>query len=126
MKRSRFGFGLLLFLLAAGLFSTRYMDRCHGETAQLLTEAAEQAQGDHWAQAVELSRLAKKHWQKSWRISAAFADHEPMEEIDAQFAQLEIYAGAGERLSFCALCAQLASDLKAMGDAHALNWWNLV
>jgi hypothetical protein len=49
-----------------------------------------------------------------------------MEEIDSQFAQLNVYAGAGERLSFAAICAQLASALEAMGDAHALNWWNLM
>lgn len=126
MKRSWFGMGLLILLLAAGFLSTRYMDRRHGETAVLLHAARQQAENGSWEQAVQLAAEAQNCWKSSWRVSAAFADHEPMEDIDSQFAQLNVYAGAGERLSFAAICAQLASALEAMGDAHALNWWNLM
>ena len=126
MKRSWIGLALLILLLAGGLLATGYMDRCHSGTAQLLTEAQLQARQGNWEQAVQLARLADQKWQESWRVSAAFADHEPMEEIDSRFAQLIIYAGAGEKLSFAALCTQIASDLNAMADSQALNWWNLL
>ena len=126
MKRSWFGLALLVLLRAVGLLATWYMGRCQSGTAELLTEAQVQARQGNWEQAVNLSRQAELRWQRSWPATAAFADHEPMENIDNLFAQLKIYAGEGENLSFAALCAQITSDLTAMADSQALNWWNLL
>ena len=126
MKRSWIGLALLILLLAIGLLATWYMDRCHSRTAELLTEAKLQARQGSWEQAVHLADQADRQWQESWHISAAFADHEPMEEIDSLFAQLKIYAEEGDRLCFSALCAQIASGLEAMADAQTLNWRNLL
>ena len=54
-----------------------------------------------------------------------FADHTPMEEIDALFAQVEVYAAAREETDFAAGCAALSRKVEAMGLAHGASWWNL-
>jgi hypothetical protein len=49
-----------------------------------------------------------------------------MEEIDHLFAETDIYARTEEIPHFAACCAQLAVMIRNMGDAHALNLWNLL
>ncbi len=126
MKRYWFGLILMVLLLVCGLLATLYMGRCHSAAAGLLEEAGAQASAGNWQQGIARANLAKGQWDSSWHISAVFADHEPMEEIDSLFAQLALYAEKKEKLSFCALCAQLSSLLEAIGDAHSLTWWNLL
>ena len=126
MKRCWIGLGLLLVLLAGGLLVTWYMGSCHREIGAELEQAARYAQLGNWAEAADAAGDAYEDWQEEWRFSAAFADHEPMEEIDAMFAQLGTYLAARDAVSFSAVCRQLSSQLEAMGDAHGLTWWNLL
>ena len=126
MKRGAIGLGLLVFLLAAGLLVTWGMDHCHDRIAEDLEDAAEHALMGDWEQAEKLSQGAEKDWERCWNFSASFADHEPMEEIDGLFAQLEIYEKAREKTSFAAACAELSRRVEAMGEAHGLTWWNLL
>ena len=53
------------------------------------------------------------------------ANHTPMEEIDALFAEVEVYAAAREETDFAAGCAALSRKMEAMGQAHGASWWNL-
>lgn len=126
MKRGWIGLALLLILLGAGLLVTWFMGETHEEIADKLEDAGVLALTGDWEGADRLVRRARMEWDKSWRISAALTDHEPMEEIDSLFAQLEIYRRQREALSFGALCAQLSSLLEDLGDAQGLNWWNLL
>ena len=126
MKRGWIGLGLLGVLLTAGLLVTGFMGRVHREVSQELEEAARAAGAGNWAEAAEDTRDAYNDWQEHWHFSAAFADHEPMEEIDALFAQLEAYRKTRDAVAFAAVCRQLAKQVEAMGDAHQLNWWNLL
>ena len=48
-----------------------------------------------------------------------------MEEIDALFAEVEVYAAAREETDFAAGCAALSRKVEAMGQAHGASWWNL-
>lgn len=126
MKRGWIGLGLLAVLLVGGLLVTWRMDRCHDAIAQNLDDAADSALAEDWTAAAALAQQAKHDWETGWNFSAAFADHEPMEEIDSQFAQLAVYGSARDGISFAAVCAQLARQVEAMGDAHGLTWWNLL
>ena len=126
MKRGWIGLGLLGILLAAGLLVTGFMGRVHREVSQELEEAARAAGAGQWVAAAEAAADAYEDWQDRWRFSAAFADHEPMEQIDAQFAQLWPYLAARDVISFSAACRGLARQVEAIGDAHNLNWWNLL
>ena len=125
MKRSWFGLGLLVVLLGAGLLVTWGMDRIHTPVARDLITAGEYALAGDWEQAEQLSRKAKECWEKNEKLRACFADHEPMEEIDACFAQLEIYCRMKEETAFAAACGETARKAEAMGEAHGLKWENV-
>ena len=125
MKRSWFGLGLLVVLLAGGLLVTWAMDRIHGPVARDLITAGEYALAGDWEQAQQLSRQAKECWEKNGKLRACFADHEPMEEIDACFAQLEVYCRMKEETAFAAACGETARKARAMGEAHSLRLENL-
>ena len=109
MKRLWVGILLLLVLLAGTLTVTVAMGRIYAPMVEALEagdlEAAEERYG-RWRQ-----------------LTAAFADHGPMEEMDALFARAEICGDEQERR---ALCAELAQRAKAMSNAHSPTWWNLL
>lgn len=109
MKRLWVGILLLLILLTGTLAVTGAMNRIYAPMVEALEagdlEAAEERYG-------------------RWRdLTAAFADHGPMEEMDALFARAEICEDAQERK---ALCAELAQRARAMSNAHSPTWWNLL
>lgn len=125
MKRSWIGAGLLLVLLAAGLLVTWAMAEIHDPIARDLITAGEYALSGDWAQAEALSQKAAENWEKHALFRACFADHTPMEEIDACFAELKVYGRMKEETAFAAACGEIAGKAKAMGDAHGLIWENL-
>ena len=126
MKRCWIGVVCLVLLLMGGLYVDRVMGRSHAPVSQDLDRAAECAMADDWTGAEAFADRARENWEKNWHFSAAFADHEPMEEIDALFAQLLPYLLNQDAVSFSAVCRELARQVEAIGDAHNLNWWNLL
>lgn len=126
MKRSWIGLFLLLVLLAGSICVTCAMGQCHEAIARDLSSAAEEAIHGDWGQGKALLLRAREAWGSTRRFAACFADHTPMEEIDALFAQVEVYAEAREEPDFAAGCAALARKMEAMGQAHGITWWNLL
>ena len=124
MKRSIFGGLLLLVLLLGSLGAAALMENLHSPISELLDLAADLAAED-LPGAVALARQAKAAWEKAEPLSACFADHNPMEEMNQEFARLEIFAREEEPLAFAAACGSLAEKMQAMGDAHSLQWRNL-
>ena len=125
MKRCWFGFALLLILLAGGLLATRGMEKIHGALYQTLETAAEAALREDWNRVQTDFEKARAEWEKWWHFSAAFADHEPMEEIDSLFSQAKIYATSGRAADFAAYCSRIAKLVEAIGEAHGLTFQNL-
>ena len=125
MKRSWIGAGLLLVLLISGLLVTWRMAKIHDPIARDLITAGEYALSGDWGQAEALSRKAAQIWEENEVFRACFADHGPMEEIDACFAQLKIYLRMKEETAFAASCGEIARKAEAMGEAHGLVWENL-
>lgn len=126
MKRSKIGAGLLIFLLVIGLLSSRGMVKFSEPMVENLAQASKAALREDWENALALTQSARARWDKYWGFCAAFADHEPMENINGLFAQLEIYAQSRDSQTFAAVCAQLSQDTKAVGETHSLKWWNLL
>ena len=122
-RRFYLGAGLLLVLLIMGLFTGWAMEKGRQPEARLLEQAAEETQ---MQRGVDLAMQAKNLWQSKRKAVAAVADHTPMDEIDNLFAELEVYAKANEQVHFASCCSQLASLLRAVTDAHTLNWWNIL
>lgn len=124
MKRSWLGFGLLLVLLAAGLFTTRRMTAIHEPIEVQLQQAAYWSSLEDWETAEAFFQKAEKNWKKSEHFRSCFADHNPVEEIDAAFAMLRVYCAAEETVAFEGFCRELARKVAAVGEAHELVWWN--
>lgn len=126
MKRVIFGAVLLTALLLGGLAAQSRMASIHGYGASLLEQAGREAQQEEWDAAQTLFYRARRLWKDNYRFTAAFADHSPMEDVQALYAQLEVFAEARETPRFAALCAEAANRLEAMADAHLLAWWNVL
>ncbi len=125
MKRSWFGFFLLLVLLVLSLAVTWCMDTLHRPVTRDLTLAAEAALAEDWERAASLSGAAKEQWHKWAHFRRCFADHTPIEAIDESFAQLGAYRAEEETGDFAALCRQLSRQVDAVSQAHSLTLWNL-
>lgn len=126
MKRGWLGAGLLAALLLVGVFLQYAMDLIHGPCAQKLEQAAQAALLEDWDSAQDLSRQAAEGWKKGYGITAAVADHAPMDEVDMMYAQLEVYARQKERVHFAATCRSLATLTKAVAEVHRFSLRNLL
>jgi len=125
MKRSILGFVMLLILLAGGIFTSRYMQRCHRDMGKQLQSAAHYAQAGRWPQAKAALHGAETDWKQQWGITAALSDHAPMEQVNDLLARLKVYARAEDPVQFAAVCARLEEALDAISEAHRVTWWNL-
>ena len=123
--RELIGFILLTVLLLGGLLSSFLLGNLHRELARDMDSAAWYALRQDWEEATQIYTQTADVWRKKWNLCAAFSDHTPMEHIDAQFAQLSVYASLRNREEFAATCSALSKDLTAMGKAQELRWWNL-
>lgn len=126
MKRSWIGLVLLLALLAISILVTVGMVRIHEPIERHLTQAARYAQQEDWDNAIRFFQMGKQRWETWSHFRACFADHNPMEEIDAGLRLLESYCGARENAAFAAESSRLARQIAAMGEAHEFVWWNVL
>lgn len=126
MKRLWIGTGLLALVLVLGIWTGSRMKAVHIPTAEDLEDAALWAMRDEWGQAEAHAARAKKNWDKNRPMTASVADHEPMDDIDALFAELEVFAARQDQMAYSSLCVHLAEELKALSEEHRLFWWNLL
>ena len=126
MKRSWIGFLMLILLLLGSIWSSRIMVRLHEPIEEKLRQAAQFSMEGNWAQAAGCFREAEENWKQREHIRSCFADHNPVEEIDADFQLLKVCCAARETISFSGGCLQLARQVAAVGAAHEPVWWNLL
>lgn len=125
MNRLWIGVGLLSVLLVLGVLVPEVLDACHESVVEDLDRAAELAMAGNWDSARRFFDRAEENWEEKRPVTASFTDHEPMDDIDALFEQLEIYAQARDPVAFGSTCVYLSSKLDALGDYHDFNFWNL-
>lgn len=125
MKRSWLGFGFLLVLLILSLLVTWVMSEIHKPVVQSLELAADSAIREDWAEARFQAASAGTSWEKWDRLRRCFADHTPIEDVEALFAQLGVYGTVEESADFAAACRELARRVEAVGEAHGVSWWNV-
>lgn len=126
MGRFWFGVVLLIGLMALGLVTGVAMEKEHSQIGDVLEQAAQSAAQGDLDGAAALGQQAADRWKKHRSATAAMADHAPMEEIDSLFAQLEIYENTRQPVCFATCSAKLSMLVRAVGEAHSLNWWNLL
>jgi hypothetical protein len=123
MKRIWIGLGVLLGLLAVGLFTMWLADHRLSEVSWQLETAARE---ENWDRAVALSDKAKALWEENRYFSAALSDHTDIDQIDGIFAQLEVYVHRREKVAHAAACAYLSEAITDLEENHRLTWWNLL
>lgn len=126
MKRSWIGFILLLALLAGCILVTLAMARIHDPIEAQLIQAAQCALEENWGKAQDCLQNARKNWEDTEHFRTCFADHTPVEEIDADFEMLMVLCAGREGISFVGGCRSLARQVAAVGESHELVWWNLL
>lgn len=125
MKKAWIGVGVLLVLLVSGIVTMVIMDRIHSSLARDLLQAAALAEED-WGQAKALADSARADWERYEHLTAALADHEPLEEMDALFLQLQVCMRQDKQLAFSLTCARLAGIARRLSESHCPSWWNLL
>lgn len=126
MARGWFGAGILAVFLVLGLILSGVTDKVQLPTGELLEQAAEKTLAGDFEEGIALGTEARSQWERQWKFTAAIADHSPMDEVDALFAEMEIYASTGEAPHFAACCKELSQRLEAIADAHRFSWWNVL
>ena len=122
MKRLWLGAGILLALLGAGVWIMVYADR----QSQAVCQALTRAQQADTSTMVDFATEAKQAWENNWGMWSSLSDHTELDEIDAGFARLEVYAQQGHTTDFAAQCAALIRQVEALGEGHRLTWRNLL
>ena len=126
MARGWLGAGILVAFLVLGLVLSGAADKVHLPTGELLDRAAELTLAGDLEAGIALGAEAKNRWETQWFLTAAVADHAPMDDVDALFGEMEIYARTGEAPHFAACCKELAQRIQAVADAHRFTWWNIL
>ena len=124
MKRIWFGAALLAALLVLGIFSAALMEDTHLTQATQLNRAADFAISGNWNGAGAAFSAAKTGWDKRSPVIAGLSDHEPMDQIEGLFAQLELFLQMRDAVSFSSSCRYLAKQLEALGKSHSFNLQN--
>lgn len=122
MGRFRIGAALLAILLAAGLWAQGRMMAVHMPIADAMEAAADAAMSGSWEEAESHVRTAQSKWLDARLLTAALADHQPLEDIECLLAQLPVYAASDQPDSFAAACRDAARKIRAVADAHHLHW----
>lgn len=121
-RRFYFGLGLLLLLLIGGLLLSAWVSRKISPLEQTLEEAAEEAAGGDFSQAVRLARQAQSGWADFSRCFGLLTHHGFLADADILFASLEPWEQAGEKEEFAVCCLELAGLLRQIGHVHQLRW----
>ena len=126
MARGWFGFAILIVFLVLGILVSVTINNTHETACDLLSQAADLTLAGDFEEAVSWAMAAKTQWETAWNGTAVVADHSPMDDVDALFAEMEIYAKTGEEPHFAACCRELAQRVEAVSEAHRFSWWNVL
>lgn len=126
MKRMWIGIGILIFLLAVGTVMLFASQSFFSDFAENLEEAGELALEENWSAALEKAEESRLQWQKYRRFWAASTDHEPVEEMQNLFSQLQVYARGRMKVDFSTICRHLAHLAEAIDESHNLRWWSVL
>lgn len=125
-RRFWYGLVILVVFLALGIWAAAGMENMHRPVTGQLEQAAKAALDGDLVDGAALAEKAENVWLRCRSMTAALADHAPMEEIDSLFAQAKSYARSGLGADFAACCSRIAKLVEAIGEAHGLTWQNLL
>lgn len=124
-RRFLLGIGILVVILAFSIGVSIGMKAMHAPAERSLTLAAQYALAGNMEQAKPLAREAYHRWSAYRSITAAFADHTPMDDTERLFQEVLVYAETGEDAQFAACCRQTSVMLRATYEAHRFSFKNV-
>ena len=125
-RRFLLGLAILILVLIFAVGTFIGMKVIHRPGEEALTKAAQLALDGNMEQAIPLAQGAYSRWQKYRDITAAFADHNPMDDTERLFRQMLVYAETGEDPHFAACCSELSAMLKAIYETHGFSLKNIL
>ncbi len=126
MKRLWIGITFLSVLLAGGIWQSFGIAGIHQELSRSLSQAADAARQQNWAKADALSEAAEEKWDRCRNLTAAFADHEPLEELEKLFAELQLCRQLSLEDNYAVVCSDLSQICKAIAESFQISWWNVL
>ena len=126
MSRMIIGICILLLLLAVCSSFSLWMPKIHLDISGQLAQAAQSARQGNWQQASALAEQAAQAWENIHILTTVASDHGPIDEINALFAELAVYASRQETAEFAAAAARLSCLTAAMGKNHGFSLGNLL
>lgn len=125
-RRFILGLSLLVLVLALCIGTALGMKAIHAPAEAALQKASQLALDDRMDAAIPLAMDAYERWQKYRDLTAAFADHSPMDDTERLFREMLIYAQSEEIPHFAACCSELSAMLKAMYETHGFSLKNIL
>ena len=125
-RRFILGLVILVLVLSFAIGTAIGMKAIHAPAEAALSQAAALALADDMEQAVPLAREAYDRWLKYRSVTAAFADHSPMDDTERLFREMLVYAQADEVPHFAACCQQLSAMLQAIYETHGFSLKNIL
>lgn len=126
MKRMWIGVVLLAVMLATGVGMLLVSRDFYGEFSDSLDQAGEYALAENWVAAGNKLRESQRLWKQYRRFWAASTDHEPVEEVQRLFSQLEVYEKCRQGTEFAAICRSIVHRAEAIDEAQSLKWWSIL
>ena len=126
MSRLWIGIGILVILLAMGIGLLWGSGMFFEELSQEVEQAGELALSGNWEAAAKKASQSKARWEQWRKFWASFTDHEPVEQMQALFSQLELYEKQKLEVDFAAVCRNLAHTAEAIDESHSLRWWSVL
>lgn len=126
MNKLWIGIGLLLFLLIGGIGLLWGSSVFFGDFSESVEEAGEMALAGDWLSATQKMEQIREKWEWQRRFWASFTDHEPVEQVQALFSQLELYKEQQLQTEFASACRALSHVVQAIEETHGLRWWSVL
>ncbi len=124
MKRLWIGVALMVLLLTGSIWEFRRLENTYRPASEQMAQAVQMAQQKNLDGAAALTRAVESAWDEHKHLTAAFAVHDSMDEIESLFAELRSYYAAGDEAGYAVICAQLSTLLDTLANSHSLTWWN--
>ena len=126
MNRLWIGIGILVILLALGIGLLWGSMVFFEELSAELTRAGDLALAGNWSDATATAQKCRAQWERYRRFWASFTDHEPVEEMQTLFSQLEVYRQQQLAVDFATVCRHLSQLADAIDESHSLRWWSVL
>ena len=126
MKRLWIGVVLLAVMLVAGVAMLVVSRNFYGAFSAALEQAGECALAENWEEAGDKLRESRRLWEQYRRFWSASADHEPVEDVQSLFSQLEVYEKCRLGVDFAAVCRSIVHRAEAIDEAQGLKWWSIL